>query len=116
MAQNGKARPGEAFSPDVRALVPSQGKKRARYGGSSRPRSQRADWALVDAEVLRTAVEAVTVAGDGIILACTSDGGAYAITILTDGEKPRYWPSSPEDCETVLRDITSDARAARDGD
>ena len=90
--------------------------KKRRYGGGRKPSTRVADWGVIDAELLRGVVECVTSIGDGIILAVTSDGGAYAITILTDGEKPRYWPATAEECEERLRDIIHDAQAARDGD
>lgn len=95
----------------VQPVIPTK----ARYGGGAKGQPRRvADWAAIDAQTLLDAVAAVTAIGDAIVLGLTPDGGAFAITVYTEGDRPKFYPSTPEDCEDRLRDITADARAAKE--
>jgi hypothetical protein len=78
-----------------------------------------ADWGHVDAELIRAVIVAAGMAGGAVRFGYTSDGGAYALGIYGDGEKPYTEYVSPNDdiegvlrsLETVFLDIEAESRS-----
>jgi len=81
--------------------------KRAK-GGSSQKGGNTADWAGVDAELLKRTVAAVCVTGDAIRLGYTRDGGAYAVALLHNGESHTDYVSPNDDIEGYLKGLCDD--------
>jgi hypothetical protein len=80
---------------------------------------QAADWGHVDAEIIKACIVAAGMANGAIRFGYTGDGGAYALGIYGDGEKPYTEYVSPRDdiesvlrsLETVFLDIEAESRA-----
>jgi hypothetical protein len=78
-----------------------------------------ADWGHVDAELIRAVIVAAGMAGGAVRFGYTGDGGAYALGIYGDGEKPYTEYVSPRDdiegvlrsLETVFLDIEAESRS-----
>lgn len=64
----------------------ANGAKKPENGRRRRKSDTTADWAGADAEILRSAIEAVTKDGGAIRFGYSKDGGAYAVGILGDGK------------------------------
>lgn len=68
--------------------------------------AQAADWGEVDADIIRGAIAAASMAYGALRFGYTSDGGAYALGIYGDGDKPYTEYIRPsEDIEGVLRNV-----------
>lgn len=67
-------------------------------------------WNDVNGAIIADTVAAVTAAGDAIMFAMTSDGGAFSISVSSGGQRFKQWPSSVEACETVLTQIMQSAQ------
>jgi hypothetical protein len=88
-------------------------------GSSSRYRtSERAaslgpavDWRDVDRDVIARAIADVVAAGDAITFSRTRDGGAYSVTVLSDGLRHFHREHLAEDIEARLSEIAEDAAA-----
>lgn len=89
------------MAKQTRAAQSSSSDRRyTRNGGAT------ADWATVDAEIIKSAIVAASMAMGCIRFGYTGDGGAYALGIYGDGPKPYTEYISPrEDIEAVLRDL-----------
>lgn len=67
-------------------------------------------WAEVDAALIADCIAAVTGASDAIMFACTSDGGAYSVTVMSGGRSVKAWPSDKDGVEALLLNITERAQ------
>lgn len=73
-----------------------------RFGGGT------ADWETVDAEIIRSAIVASSMAGGALRFGYSSDGGAYALGIYGDSDKPYTEFIRPsENVDGILRDLES---------
>lgn len=76
-----------------------------------------ANWEDVDGELIKATIVAAALTGGALRFGYTSDGGAYALGIYGDGDKPYTEYVRPsEDIDAVLRDIEAaflDIRAAQ---
>lgn len=78
----------------------------AQSRGVRRGPTPKADFATVDAETIRSAIEAAAVVGGALRFGYSRDGGAYAIGIYGDGDVPyTEWVRPSEDIEGFLKDI-----------
>jgi len=88
---------------DAKAAARAEGRKRVLDGGGNT-----ADWGSVDAELLRYAVAAVSVAGGAVRFGYTRDGGAYAIGVYDNGESDTDYVRPGEDINGYLRALGDD--------
>lgn len=84
--------------------------RNASSGGSNRRFTRgggrAADWSQVDETLIRDAIVAASMAGGAIRFGLTSDGGAYAIGVYGDGDKPYTEYVRPnDDIEGTLREL-----------
>lgn len=56
-----------------------------------------------DPKVLCNAVTAITSCGDAVTLGLTSEGGAYYVGVLCDGQLERFYLDSRDDLQECLR-------------
>lgn len=63
-----------------------------------------------DAELLRECIDAVSVAGDAILFARTTDGGAYVVRVLSDAGNGVWYPPTGEALEGVLSKVIDVAK------
>lgn len=69
-------------------------------------KDQTANWGMVDPIVIQTTIEVVTRGGGALRFGYTADGGAYALGVYGDGEKPYTEYIRPsEDVEAVLKEL-----------
>lgn len=65
-----------------------------------------ADWGTIDAEIIKAAIVSAAMVGGALRFGYTSDGGAYALGVYGDGDKPYTEYIRPnEDVEMVLRGL-----------
>lgn len=64
----------------------------------------------VDAELLRECVDSVSSAGDAVLFARTTDGGAFVLRVLSDSGNGVYYPPSDEALVGVLQKVIEIAR------
>lgn len=64
-----------------------------------------ADWAGVDAELIRQAITAATLHGGALRFGYTRDGGAFALGVLGDGEPYTLFAGADTDVEITLKEI-----------
>lgn len=82
----------------------NHGKRR----GLNRGPAEVADWGSVDADYIRSAIATAARTGGALRFGYTSDGGAYALGIYGDGEKPYTEFIGPNDSvETVLEQVVA---------
>lgn len=62
-------------------------------------------WSGVDAEKLQAVVVAVIARGDALVLGGTQDGGAMALTVLSQGARRRFFEHDTAEIEAVMDDI-----------
>jgi len=77
-------------------------------GGTRRLRRNSAgtaDWAVCDAETLRSACAAAAFVGGALRLGYSRDGGAYAVGIYGDGEPYTEFIKPSEDIDSFLKDV-----------
>jgi hypothetical protein len=67
-------------------------------------------WGSVDPMLLQDCVKAVNDCGDGVSLAKGARGDWISITVLADGDRPRWTARSVEEAQQYLVDITNAAR------
>lgn len=60
------------------------------------------NWRDVPSADIAEVVQWVTGAGEGIILGCTSDGGALSITILSGDDRVRQFPATIQAWDAFL--------------
>lgn len=65
-----------------------------------------ADWASVEADVIRNAIEQVGRTGCAIRFGYSRDGGAYAVGIVGDGDPYTVWGASSEEITEKLLKLT----------
>lgn len=83
---------------------------RTKYGAASVSSSNSSiSWAAVSGALCHDAICAVTEAGDAILFAKTSDGGALSLRVLCDGLVEKWWPSGVVEAESVLEGIKDSA-------
>jgi len=75
--------------------------RRLRGTGGGDPDSNR----FADAAGLAATIDVVTLYGAAITLARTSDGGAFSVTIIDNGEYSRNYPHTVEELEALLQAI-----------
>lgn len=63
-----------------------------------------------DAELLRECIDAVSVAGDAVLFARTTDSGAYVVRVLSDAGNGVWYPPSNEALSGVLVKIIEVAK------
>lgn len=86
--------------------------KSQRYTGSGKAGADRGLYfSECDPATLRLCVDAVTRAGDAVLLARTSDGGAFSVRVLSDGQVFKSWPSSLEELHETLNMLADEAVA-----
>ena len=87
-------------------------KDRPGYGtGNASPANGAAlDWGCVDPVILQDCIVAVNKCGDGISLAQGMRGDWISVTVLADGDRPRWTARTTEEAHTHLVDITNAAR------
>lgn len=77
--------------------------------GLIRPRPRKetigADWGMLDAELLRESISAVTLRGGALRFGYTRDGGAYALGIYGLGEPYTEYIRPSEDVEGFLQEV-----------
>ena len=81
--------------------------KRSKYVARGSETSVRI--ASISAESLRDAVDAVTNAGDAILLARTTAGDCLVFTVCSGAERIKFYARTVEEAETVLADIENQA-------
>lgn len=86
------------------------GKSRGLRGGRTAP----ADWASINAESIRRAIEAAANAGGALRFGYTADGGAYSIGIYGDGPPYTEYVKPGEPVEDILAEICELFDAIRD--
>lgn len=59
-----------------------------------------------DPEGLRDCIESVTLAGDAVLFARTSDGGALSVRILSSGRTFMHYPTTSEGLNELLTELT----------
>lgn len=67
-------------------------------------------WRDCDGDIVKDCIGAVNKAGDGISFAEGSRGDWISVTILADGDRPRWVARSIEEAHTHLTDIINAAR------
>ncbi len=88
------------------------GKKAAQGYQSAYNRRSKANavrWGEVHAGAVLDALDAVQSAGDALLLGATRDGGALVITVCSGDQRHKFYPTSTEECEATLLDITNAA-------
>lgn len=81
------------------------GQDRADIGGGS-------VWTGTDAKLLLMCVEALTERGDALIIGVTSDGGAGMLTVLSKGQKRRFYEHDSDALNGLLSVIHEWAKNA----
>lgn len=71
-------------------------------------------WDSVDAAVLLAAVDAITEAGDAVVLARSSDGGVLSITVCTGPERVKFYSKDGLEANRTLLDISKAAGGSTD--
>lgn len=66
-------------------------------------------WSIVDSSALHEAVDAVTTAGDAILISRTSDGAVLVVTICAGVERIKFYWRTKEDADTGLGSIADSA-------
>ena len=100
--------------PDKKTEVSQNGRKAAKLANRLERRKNRngvsepADYAGADAELLKAAIAAVTASKCGITFSYTQDGGAYAITLLSENEIEREYVRPTEDFSVYLKGLIED--------
>lgn len=84
--------------------IESSAKRRRQQRGNITP----ADWATVDAELLRRAIAVVGHRGGALRLGYTRDGGSYAVGILGDGDPYTEYVRPSDDMAAYLEGIIDD--------
>ncbi len=83
-----------------------KGPHKSRYGSAHvQSPSAQCDWSTIDAGLLLEVVEAVTAAGDCLMLSRTSDGGAMHVRILSEGVVEKWYPATTQELSEVLTAI-----------
>jgi len=77
----------------------------------SRSNIQPADWASVNAELLRRAIAAVGARGGAIRFGYTRDGGAYAVGLLGDGDPYTEYLRPSDDIDAYFEGVIEDWEA-----
>jgi hypothetical protein len=99
-------------------VVGKKGASRGNGGKRSKYRNSGGDgpvrWDSVDSVALLAAVDAVTEAGDAIVLARTSDGGVLSITVCSGPERVKFYPKDGLDATRTLLDISKAAGGEAD--
>lgn len=101
MGVNDRARDAK----DAKAMA-REGKRLRR--STSVPATGRADWTEVDGGLVVKAVAALAKHGAAITLACTRDGGAFAITIYEGTEHFKEYYKPDDDMDAVFRGMIED--------
>lgn len=87
---------------------------KARYAGMGGVlQGKQVSWGDVSPQVVASAVDALTSVGDAVMFGLTSDATAYVVQLFTEGERPRWYPATPEACEELLGMLADAARAAQ---
>jgi hypothetical protein len=84
----------------------SSTKPGSRYGGGIHggPRPP-VSYGVVDAALLHSAITAVTNAGDAVTLGRTSEGGAYYVGVLAEGQLEKFYLDSLDDLSACLQQL-----------
>ncbi len=84
----------------------------SRYGGGVRgvPLTS-VSYGDIDPSLLHRTVCAVTNAGDAITFGKTSEGGAYYVGVLAEGQLEKFYLDSLEDAQDCLRSISEAGEA-----
>lgn len=78
----------------------------SRYGGSAKGSPGKSvSYGDIAPEVLHRAVVAVTSAGDAITFGRTSEGGAYYVGVLSDGQLEKWYEDGVDSVQDALVDI-----------
>lgn len=92
----------------------SNGNPLGKSRGLGRKGSATADWESADAQLLRKAVAAASIAGGALRLGYSRDGGAYSIGIYGDGEPYTEWVRPSDDIDDTLQKIVELYEAIQD--
>lgn len=63
-----------------------------------------------DAELLRECIDSVSSAGDAVLFARTTDGGAFVLRVLSDAGNGVWYPPSDEALVGVLQKVIEISR------
>jgi len=99
---NPKTRNAPAATPEAPASGYGPGNAAVAVGGLS--------WTQVDDGILAETIAAVASVGDAISFAAGRRGAWLSITVLSDGERPRWEARSVQEANTILVDIGNAAR------
>lgn len=78
------------------------------YESESRESGPR--WSDVDGDVVYAAIVAITDEGDGVTFGRSQDGGALAVSVLTDGRAIKSYFHLAEAAENRLKRVVEDTR------
>lgn len=95
-----RQRPDGSFAKDAAKKEPS---RYASITPETAPGSF--TWADVDSELLRNAVCVVTDCGDALSFAVNRNRTGGSVTVLSGGERPRFYAQDTDSAEAVLRAI-----------
>lgn len=62
-------------------------------------------WSRIDTALLHDMVTAVTGGGSAIVIGLSSDGGAMSLTLLSNGEKRRFWAHAAPEMDDLLTTV-----------
>ena len=84
------------------------------YGpGNATSGGNKLAWTMVDALVVTETMDAVNSAGDGISFAKGSRGDWLSVTLLVDGDRPRWVAYDADEMTHILNGIGNAARKRR---
>ena len=84
----------------------------SRYGGTTRGApGRRVSYSTVDPALVHRVVALVCDAGDAVTFGTTSEGGAYYVGVLSDGQLDKSYLDSLEALQERLTEISDIARA-----
>jgi len=87
--------------PNAKPNTEANAKRRRQQRGNISP----ADWATVNAELLRRAIAIVGHRGGALRFGYTRDGGSYAIGVLGDGDPYTDYVRPTDDIDAYLESL-----------
>jgi hypothetical protein len=68
-------------------------------------------WEEADKALLLQAIVEITSDGDAILLGSTRDGGSLVLTICSGDERIKFYMRTPEEIDSQLRELISQAQS-----
>ena len=97
--------------PGKRAQHDEPGKGRDYSGSGGVREGGLVSYLDADAKSLQECVESVTLAGDAVLFARTSDGGALSVRILSGGRTFAHYPASAAELSALLSELIELSKA-----